>query len=196
MKMMSTQVVPFLTIEQYLEIERAAETRSEYLAGGMNARAGASLSHANLVAATAHLLYSQLRGRECSTFATDLRLYIRQHDVVTYPDVIVTCPPFQSLDNRKDTVTDATVIVEVLSLSTKNYDRSERFLFYRTLPSFREYLLLAQDRVHAEHYVRQSDGSWLMRENSSVSDEIDLKAIDCRLRLADVYERVEFEIAS
>ena len=194
--MMSTQALPFLTPEQYLEIERAAETRSEYLAGAMYAMAGASWSHAHIVMATAHLLYSQLRGRECAAFATDLRLFVRQHNLVTYPDVFVTCGPFEVLDNRKDTMVDATVILEVLSPSTKNYDLGEKFRFYRALPSFREYLLLEQDQIHAEHHVRQPDGSWLMREYSAASDEIHLDSIGCNLRLADVYERVEFETAS
>ncbi len=91
---------------------------------------------------------------------------------------------------------DATVIVEVLSPATKNYDRGDKFASYRALPSFREYLLLAQDRVHAEHHVRQPDGAWLMREYSSPSDEIKMSSIGCRLRLEDVYERVDFDTAS
>jgi len=188
--------MPFVTPEQYLEIERAAEFRSEYLAGTMYAMSGSTLIHALIVNNTGLCLNNQLRGRECTAFMTDLRLYVRQHKLITYPDVFVTCRPFQLLDNRKDTVVDARVIVEVLSPSTMKYDRLEKFRFYRGLPSFREYLLFAQDEIHAEHHVRQPDGSWLMREYSSPSDEIDLKSIDCRLRLADVYERVEFETLS
>jgi Uma2 family endonuclease len=190
---MSTQAAPFLTPEQYLEIERAAEFRSEYLGGAMYAMAGSSQNHAHLVMATSFLLYGQLRGKECTAFSTDLRLFVRQHSLITYPDVFVACPPFQLLDGRKDTVVDARVIVEVLSPSTRNYDRGEKFLFYRALPSFREYLLLAQDQIHAEHYVRQPDNSWLMREYSAATDVIPLDSIGCSLRLADVYERVEFE---
>lgn len=191
--MMSTQSVPFLTPEQYLEIERAAETRSEFLGGSMYAMAGSTFNHARIVTATTVALYTQLRGRECAAFSTDLRLFVRQHDLITYPDVFVTWGPVQLLDKRQDTVLDATVIVEVLSPSTKNYDRGEKFRFYRALPSFREYLLLAQDEIRAEHHVGQSDGSWLMREYSAPTDEIELKSIVCRLRLRDVYERVEFE---
>jgi Uma2 family endonuclease len=157
----------------------------------MYAMSGSSFDHAHIVLATATNLYGQLRGRECSAFATDLRLFVRQHDLITYPDIFITCRPFQVLDGRKDTMLDATVIIEVLSPSTKNYDRGEKFLFYRSLPSFREHLLLSQDKVHAEHHVRQPDGAWLMREYSSLSDEIDLPSIACRLRLQDVYERVE-----
>jgi Uma2 family endonuclease len=191
MRVMSTQSVPFLTPEQYLEIERAAETRSEYLAGSMYAMSGSSFDHAYLVGNSFGALHAQLRGKECVAFATDVRLFVRQHNLITYPDVFITCRPFQVLDGRKDTIVDATVIIEVLSPSTRNYDRREKFRYYRALPSFREYLMLAQSEVHAEHHVRQPDGAWLMREYSSLSDEIDLPSIGCRLRLQDVYERVE-----
>ena len=194
--MMSTHAMPFVTPEQYLEIERAAETRSEYLGGAMYAMAGASRNHGRIVLSTARLLHAQLRGRDCEEAATDLRLAIPKHDLIIYPDVFVTCGPDQYLDNRRDTLKDATFIAEVLSPSTRNRDRGEKFVFYRALPSFREYLVLAQDRIYAEHWARQSDGAWLMREYSDPNDEIDLKSIDCRLRLANVYERVEFETAS
>jgi Uma2 family endonuclease len=196
MMVMSTQAMPFLTPEQYLELERVAETRSEYLGGAMYSMAGTSFNHALIVTAATTALYSQLRGKECAVFSADLRLFVRRHNLITYPDVFITCPPFQLLDNRKDTLIDATVIIEVLSPSTSNYDRGEKFVFYRALPSFQEYLLLAQDQIHAEHHVRQDDGSWLMREYCSPSDAIDLKSIGCRLILADIYERVEFEAAS
>ena len=188
---MSTQAMPFLTPEQYLEIERAAEIRSEYLAGSVYAMSGSSFDHASVVMATLAGLHSQLRGRQPEVFATNLRLFVREHDLITYPDVFVVCPPFQVPDDQHDTMLDATVIIEVLSPSTKNYDRGEKFVFYRALPSFREYLLLEQSEIRAEHHVRQPDGAWLMREYLSLSDEIDLTSIACRLRLQDVYERVE-----
>ena len=192
---MPTQAVPFLTPEQYLEIERAAQTRSEYLAGQMYAMAGASRNHGRIVTAVGSLFFAQLRGKECESVTTDLRLAVRQRNLITYPDIFVTCGPDQYFDTRKDTLVDATVIAEVLSRSTRNYDVSEKFFFYRALPSFREYLLLAQDRIHAEHHVRHADGSRLMREYSSPSDESHFDSIGCRLLLADVYERVEFESA-
>jgi Uma2 family endonuclease len=191
MEVMSTQALPFLTPEEYLEIERAAETRSEYLAGAMYAMAGGSRTHSRLVENVSGQLYLQLRGRECEAASTDLRLYVPKYHLITYPDVFVTCGPDQYLDNRRDTLIDATLIVEVLSPSTANYDRSEKFISYRALPSFREYLLLSQEKIAAEHHVRQPDGAWLMREYSLPSDEIRLSSIGCRLRLEDVYERVE-----
>ena len=177
--------------EQYLEIERAAETRSEYLGGSMCPMPPSSIEHAHLATAATAELHLQLRGRKCEVFSTHLRLFVRQHDLMAYPDVFVTCPPFRVLDEHDDTMLDATLIVEVLSPSTKDYDRGEKFIFYRALPSFREYLLLSQDKIRAEHHVRQPDGAWLLRDHFAASDEITLPSIGCRLRLQDVYERVE-----
>jgi Uma2 family endonuclease len=190
---MSTQPVAYLTPEQYLDIESKAEFRSEYINGEMFAMAGGTPNHAWIVVNTASRLTEQLRGRPCGARSSDLRLYSARHKMFTYPDIVVTCGPDQLLDGRNDTLTDATVIVEVLSPSTRNYDRGEKFRFYRSLPSFSEYLLLGQDEMRAEHHVRQSDQSWLFREFTSLADEIDLKSIGCRLQLQSLYERVEFE---
>jgi Uma2 family endonuclease len=192
---MSTQAVPYLTPEQYLEIERAAESRSEYLGGAMYAMAGASRNHGRIVGNAFAFLHGQLKGHECEPAMADQRLAIPSHHLITYPDVFVTCGPDQYFDDRKDTLADATLIIEVLSVSTKNYDRREKFFFYRALPSFREYLLIAQDRVFVEHHIRRPDGAWLMREYTSLSDGIDLTSIGCNLKLDAVYARVEFEPA-
>ncbi len=192
---MSTQAVPHLTPEEYLEIERSADFRSEYLDGAMYAMAGASRSHGRIVGNAFALLHQQLEGRDCEPAVADQRLAIPSHRLITYPDVFVTCGPDQYFDDRRDTLADATLIIEVLSVSTKNYDRREKFFFYRSLPSFREYLLIAQDRVFVAHHLRQPDGAWLMREYVSLSDEIELTSIGCRLRLAAAYARVEFERA-
>jgi Uma2 family endonuclease len=192
---MSTQPVTYLTLEQYLEIERKAEFRSEYINGEMFAMSGGTPNHARIVLNTARRLAEQLDGHACEAFDGDLRLYSAKYNFFTYPDVLVTCGPHHLLDARRDTLTDATVVVEVLSPSTSNYDRGEKFRFYRSLPSFSEYLLLAQDEIRAEHHVRQPDASWLFREFTCPADEIELNSIGCRLHLQTLYERVEFEPA-
>jgi len=191
---MSTQPVSYLTPEQYLEIERNAEGRSEYINGEMFAMSGGSPNHARIALNTANRLSDQLAGKSCEPFAGDMRLYSAKYRIFTYPDVLVTCGPLQLLDARRDALTDATVVVEVLSPSTKNYDRGEKFLFYRSLPSFTEYLLLTQNEIRAEHHTRQPDGSWVFREFTSASDVIELKSIDCRLELKSLYARVEFAV--
>lgn len=190
---MSTQPVAFLSPERYLEIERTAEFRSEYINGEMFAMAGGSRNHAWIVSNALSRLSEQLRGKACGASASDLRLYSHRSRIFTYPDIVVTCGPDQFLDNRRDTIVDATLIVEVLSPSTKSYDRGEKFVFYRSLPSFSEYLLVAQDTILAEHYVRQSDGAWLLREFTSPNNVIELTSIGCRLQLDSLYERVEFD---
>jgi Uma2 family endonuclease len=192
---MSTQAVPYLTPEQYLEIERAADFRSEYLAGAMYVMAGALRNYGRIVGNAFALLHGQLEGRQCEPAMADQRLAVPSHHLITYPDVFVTCGPDQYFDDRRDTLADATLIIEVLSVSTRNYDRREKFFFYRSLPSFCEYLLIAQDRVLVEHHIRRPDGSWLMREYTALSAEIELTSIGCRLRLEAVYARVEFEPA-
>ncbi len=189
---MSTQPVTHLTPEEYLEIDRKNEFRSEYVGGEMFAMSGGTRNHSRLVLNTARQLAEQLDRGPCELAMGDLRLYSAKHRIFTYPDILVTCGPDQYLDTRRDTITDATAIAEVLSPSTKNYDRSQKFDFYRSLPSFSEYLLLAQDEVRAEHHVRLPDASWLFREFTSPGDIIELKSIGCRLELQSLYDRVEF----
>jgi Uma2 family endonuclease len=189
---MSTQPIPALTVAQYLEIEREAEFKSEYLNGEVFARAGATLNHALIASAALSTLGVQLRDKPCSAAGSDLRVFCPAVNILTYPDVTVFCEPARFLDHDEDTLTDASVIVEVLSRSTRNYDRAEKFRFYRSLPSFSEYLLLASDAIRAEHYARQTDGSWLFREHTNPQTVIDLKSIGCRLTLNALYLKARF----
>jgi Uma2 family endonuclease len=188
----SSQTISYLTPERYLEIERKADHRSEYIDGGMFAMAGASPNHSRIVTNSSAHLWNQLRGGPCEVFATDLRLFIKAVSVYTYPDIMVTCGPAEQVDRERDTVVNPRFIAEVLSDSTKNYDRGEKFRFYRTIPGFSEYLLLAQDSIRAEHHQRRPDGSWIFREFTSPDDQIELASIGCRLGLGALYERVVF----
>jgi Uma2 family endonuclease len=190
---MSTQPVSYLTPEQYLDIERAAEFRSEYIDGQMFAMAGGTLNHAWVISNVVAELATRLRGSRCGVVSSDMRLHSRVFGIYTYPDIVVTCGTARLLDGHKDTLIDATAIVEVLSPSTQNYDRGEKFRYYRSLPSFVDYLILAQDAVRAEHYVRQKTGSWLLSEFTSPNDELELASIGCTLKLGPLYDRVEFE---
>lgn len=190
---MSSQTIAYLTPEQYLEIERASEFRSEYLDGEVFAMSATTRNHGRIVGNTFIRLSEQLRDRSCEAGVADLRVFCAEYRVFTYPDIFVTCGPDKYFGNRRDTITDATLVIEVLSPSTMDYDRGEKFRYYRSLPSFAEYLLLAQDAMRAEHHVHQSDGSWLFREFNAPSFEIELNSIGCRLKLESLYERVEFE---
>jgi Uma2 family endonuclease len=117
---------------------------------------------------------------------------VRGVDLYTYPDIFVVCGKTASLDKRFDTVLNPTLIIEVLSESTEAYDRDKKFELYRSLESFQEYVMISSLRVRAEQYTRLPDGDWKYSEKKRLEDTVELKSIDCHLRLADIYERVDF----
>jgi Uma2 family endonuclease len=190
---MPTTAERLFTVEEYLELERAAETRSEYLQGLIVAMSGASLRHGAISMNLSGLLHAQLRGRPCRAFAADMRVQVAEADFFTYPNLVVVCEEPKLSDAHHDTLLNPTVLIEILSPSTADYDRGRKFEYYRHLASLREYVLIAQDRVHVEHYTRQDDGSWRLTETDDPNAEIDLPSIDCTLRLAEVYEKVPLE---
>jgi len=184
---------PYITPEQYLEIERAAEFRSEYFDGEMFAMSGGTLDHATIKENLATTLSLQLRGSQCRSASSDLRLQTHGGGPCFYPDIVVFCGKPKLSDARRDMLTDATVIIEILSPSTERYDRTFKFEHYRMLASLRDYIVIAQDRVSVEHKTRQSDNSWEMRETSDLDAVVQLPSIECSFRVADVYYRVEFD---
>jgi len=182
-----------LTPAEYLAFERKCEFKSEYWAGQVFAMAGASERH-NLIETNVIIaLGSQLRGKSCKVYPSDMRVKVPATDLYTYPDVTIVCGKAQFDDVERDTLLNPTVIVEILSKSTENYDRGKKFQNYRTLESLTEYVLIAQDAVHIEHYVRQSDNQWLLSEAKDLSAVVELPTIQCTLALIDVYDKVEIE---
>ena len=190
---MSTQPQTYLTPEEYLAFEREAEVKHEYYAGEIFAFAGASRQHNLIVANVIRELGNEVKGRPCEVYPSDMRVRVSPTGLYTYPDVTVVCGEARFDDEHSDTLLNPTVIVEVLSPSTAGYDRGEKFEHYRKLESLQAYLVIAQDRVHVEHHMRQPDNQWLLSETDSVDDGIELPSIACRLLVADIYEKVEFE---
>ena len=191
---MSTMPRPRLTPEEYLEIERKAEFKSEYYDGEMFAMSGARLAH-NLIAGNViGGLHFQIRGRSCAVYPSDMRVRVSATGLYTYPDVVVVRGKPQLADNEMDNLLNPTVLVEVLSPTTEAYDRGRKFEHYRKIESLRQYLLVASDRVSVELFTRQSDGQWLLSSAAGPEDEIGLESIECRLRVADIYDKVQFEV--
>ena len=185
-----------LTPEAYLAIERQAEYKSEYFNGEMFAMAGASPHHVLIVTNVASELRWQLKKRPCTVYSTDLRVKVSTTGLYTYPDVTVVCGQPQFDDEHQDTLLNPTLIVEVLSQSTKDYDRGEKFEQYRTLESLKEYILIAQNRCHVEQFVRQPDNRWLLSESNQLEDIIELSSIGCHLALTEAYDKVEWRATS
>jgi Uma2 family endonuclease len=187
----STQPKAFLTPEEYLEIERRAEFKSEYFNGEMFAMAGAKEAHNLVVAHLSRDLGVQLRSRPCRVYLNDMRVRVPSTGLYTYPDVIALCGEPHFPDEQRDTLLNPALIVEVLSPSTEAYDRGRRFEHYKSLESLREYLLVAADRIHADLYTRQADGRWMLTSADKLEDSLTLESVDARLLLADLYEKVE-----
>jgi Uma2 family endonuclease len=180
------------TSDEYLARERTSNQKSEYYAGEIYGLAGGTEQH-NLISGNVYAsFHAQLRRRQCTVYPSDMRVYIQQTGLYTYPDVSVTCGPAQFQDPHRDTLLNPTVIVEVLSPSTENYDRGKKFQNYRTLDSLQEYIVIAQDSHHIEHYVRQPNNQWLLEEFDELDAVLSIAAIDCTLAIQDVYEKVVF----
>ena len=175
-----------LTEEQYLRIEREAEFRSEFHDGRMYAMAGASPNHALITSAMIAQLYRQVP-TGCRVFSSGLRIKVAPTGLYTYPDCSVICGDLQYSGDQKDVVTNPLLIVEVLSPSTEGYDRGKKFESYRTIESFREYLLIHQDRRHVEHYSKQDDGSWVLREHSGVEGLVSIGRLGVQISLGELY---------
>jgi Uma2 family endonuclease len=190
---MSLQAKPLLTPEEYLALERNAEHKSEYFAGEVFALAGASERHNLIVGNIFAGLHAQLRNRPCKVYASDMRAKVHATGLYTYPDVVAVCDEARFDDDQKDTLLNPTVILEVLSESTEAYDRRRKFAHYRKLESLAEYVLIAQETHHVEHYLRQPDNQWLLSESDGLQDAIHLPSINCHLALADVYDKVDIE---
>jgi Uma2 family endonuclease len=181
------------TEERYLAFERESDQKHEYLDGQIYALAGASPNHNRIVISTVGSLYNQLRARPCEVFSSDMRVKVSMTGLYTYPDISIVCGDAKFDSERGDTLLNPTVLIEVLSPSTESYDRGKKFKHYRTLESLREYLLIAQDSLAIDHYVRQADGHWLLTDISQPHSLVELRSIECTLLAADVYEKVSFE---
>jgi Uma2 family endonuclease len=186
----STVASTFLTPQEYLDRERTAERKSEYWAGEMFAIVGASFAHVAIVTNLVVELGSKLKQKRCGVYSTDLRLATGASGLYTYPDVMVICGKPAVIDEHLDTVTNPTLLIEVLSESTKSYDRGQKFESYRAIPSLMEYVTVSQDKIHVEIHTRQPDNSWLLRELDNAGP-VKLQSIGVELQLADIYEKVE-----
>jgi Uma2 family endonuclease len=193
---MTAQPVPQRSFDDWLALERAAEgQRSEFVAGEVFAMTGATEAHNLIVANVIAGLHAQLKGKPCRVYPSDLKVRIETDDVGAYPDVMAICGERMFYGDRRDVVTNPSLIVEVLSDATEAYDRGDKFAHYRGLPSFNTYLLLAQDRVQAELFVRQPDDCWLLTAFNDATDRIRLAALDAELLLGELYDKVEFAAA-
>jgi Uma2 family endonuclease len=192
-KEVSTEPRARITPEEYLALERKAEVRSEYLDGEMFAMSGSTRIHNTIVLNIATEMNLQFMGRPCEVHALDLRIKVAASGLYTYPDVAAMCgePVFE--DSYRDTWTNPQLILEVLSESTESYDRGRKSSHYRGIASLREYVLVSQKECRIERFTRQQDGAWLYSEITDPSGSLELTSVACRIPLARVYHKVDFD---
>ncbi|MEH2413607.1 Uma2 family endonuclease [Nostoc sp.] len=180
------------TINEYLELEIASEIRSEYCNGEIISMTGGTPNHNDIAGNLYILLKSALKGKDYRTFYADQRLWIPSVSLYTYPDVMVLPKPLELQTGRKDTVVNPCFIAEVLSKSTQNYDRGEKFVAYRTISTFGEYLLIDQYRTHVEHHVKTAAHQWLFSEYDDPNVTLSLSTFEFQIQISELYENIDF----
>lgn len=178
------------TPDEYLVLERKAAYKSEYFRGEITAMSGASRAHNLITLDIATELNNQLRGHECEVYSSDMRVQITHSQAYFYPDVVVACNEPKFEDDFMDSIINPVIIMEVLSPSAEEYDRGEKFEYYKQLPSLKEYILVAQDKISLEHYVMQGT-EWELTTFADPTDTLTLSTIKCKLTLKDIYRRVD-----
>ena len=179
----------YLSPEEYLAVERKAEYKSEYLDGVMYAMAGGSERH-NLIAANIIIAIGvQLRDRPCRVYPSDLKVRVPNSKRFFYPDISVVCGETKFADAERDVILNPVLIVEVLSESTAAFDRGKKFLSYQQIDSLQEYLLVSQDEVIVERYIKQNNDTWLYTKAVGLDETITLPSIECEVALRDIYDK-------
>ena len=181
------------TVEEYLALDAAAPegVRYEYANGYVTAMSGASGNHEQLVGSLVALIHGAMRGRPCLVYPSSLRVAVRASRAYKYPDVSGLCgrPEFEA--TSPETLLNPSFLIEVLSRLTEAKDRDSKFAHYKLIPSLSEYVLVSQDRMRVERFLRQGR-SWQLDEFVAPDDVLDLPSVECALRLGDLYDRVEF----
>lgn len=179
-----------MTPQQYAAWEREQVVRHEYFAGEVFAQAGGTRRHSLIATNAARALGNLLAGKECIVHGSDMRIHIQATGYQAYPDVSVVCPPVEG--ESEEVISNPVLLVEVLSPTTADFDRGDKFGHYRQIPSLQEYLVFWQDEAHVEQHTRRSDGLWVLREVVGIEQTLQLASLGQSLCLRDVYDKVEF----
>jgi len=190
--MSSPQTLRRLTESEYLEIERAADFRSEFFEGEMFAMAGGTPQHSLIATNLTAAFHNRLKTHACVPYNADLRIKIEATGLLTYPDLSVICGPLQLADGTDETVVNPTLLVEVLSDSTEAYDLGKRFEHYRHIRTLQEYLLVSQKEPRIEQFLRQPDARWLLNETAGLEASLELPSLRISISLAEVFAKVNF----
>lgn len=179
------------TPAEYLEQERAADYKSEYIAGEIFAMSGAKLNHNRVQTNLIRSIGNHLVNRPCDVLGSDMKVWIDDAESFVYPDLSGLCGDFDFYDEREDVYTNPQFVIEILSASTESYDRGKKFLYYQTLASLQEYVLVSQDKMIVETF-RKNGSDWIYHVYKNEDDSLRLESVDCEVRLSEIYRNVKF----
>jgi Uma2 family endonuclease len=189
---MVAPVINYVSAEDYLKVERAATEKHELHEGQIVTMSGASLPHNYIVRNLFSLVGPFLKGKKCTVFTSDLRVHIQSTDSFTYPDLSIVCGKPEMLDDAFDTLTNPSVLIEVMSRSTEKYDRGTKFFYYMQISSLKEYILIDSKSVFVQLARRQADNSWKFEELNDLALSFKINTIEFPVSMAEVYNDVEF----
>ncbi len=180
-----------ISAEEYFEFERGSETKHEYKCGEVFAMTGASVVHNLIVANVVSAFRIGLRGKNCFVFPSDIKVGIDFDKHYVYPDVSVVCGKIETEDGRSEVIANPKIVVEVLSESTRDYDRSSKFKSYRKLSSLTDFITIDQYATSVEHHYKKERGFWIMREYENIGEILTIEDLDIAIPLSEIYEQVE-----
>lgn len=181
------------TPEEYLRMEERSEVRHEFVNGEIFDVAGGTANHNRITVNLTVAIQNALRKakKSCSVFTTDMRVQIKKANAYTYPDLMIVCGKLEYEPGRMDVLVNPTVIFEVLSDSTREYDHTRKFQIYRKLASLQEYVMVEQDRVTVECFRRIESGLWVFEGYETLRETLRLKSVGIGISLGAIYENVE-----
>lgn len=189
---MTAQPQKYYSEQEYLEIERDADYKSEYYNGEIFAMAGAGHNHNRIVENLTGECYIAFKGKSCRTYSSDQRIHIPETGLYTYPDLLIVCDKNQYIDDKKDTILNPTVIIEVLSESTEAYDRGQKFHFYRSITSLQEYVLINSRSFAAEVFRKNEEGLWVLASEAyNLNNTLEIASVGLKLSMTDIYAQTE-----
>jgi Uma2 family endonuclease len=177
-----------LSIEEYLQFEKTSTEKHEYYQGEIFAMSGASNRHVKIHSNLFIALGIQLKGKTCHPYGSDFRVHIPENTLFTYPDIVIVCGDLISSDVDEESFIQPTVIFEILSQSTKQYDRGEKFRLYRAIPTLKEYILIDSESINIEAFRINEKGFWELHEYKSIGDQIGLLSTAINISIQDIYE--------
>lgn len=183
----------YYTPEEYLELEAAADYKSEYIDGQIIPMAGGTINHNQIALNLNTELNFTFKKQNYRVYMGDVRLWISEKRIYTYPDVMVIAGEPEFFNNRQDIILNPQVIIEVLSKSTQGYYRENKFASYRAISTFQEYLLIDQTRIYVEHFSKTGKKQWSLREYDEEDEAIAFATVPFEIALQDVYNKEQVE---